>query len=74
MRHDQVTTRAEAFERENDRLYDEIGDLTKRNNELAGAIRENSIVLLHLIAIERDETKRDLLQSIHDSLVEGVTF
>lgn len=43
-----------------------------RLKEALGAIRENSVVLLHLAAVTKDETTRDILHSVHDSLTDAL--
>lgn len=43
-----------------------------KNEELVAAIRENSVVLLHIAAATKDETLAALIQGVHDSLTDAL--
>lgn len=47
-------------------------DAERRANETEAAIRENSVVLLALIAVTQDETVQRLAQHVHDSLTDAL--
>lgn len=64
--------RYDARRRERQRLHDQIADLESVNRDRETAIRENSVVLCHLIAVVKDDTTRDILQSVHDSLTDAL--